>query len=110
MQLPELGFRPTIGAALARAATGFGDVDYVVTDRDRITYAQAEHRSALLARQLLAHGVGKGTRVGLFYPNGVEWVLWWLAASRIGALVVPFSTLYAPGSWPKVCDWATSTC
>ncbi|MBD0021444.1 AMP-binding protein [Gordonia pseudamarae] len=101
MQLPELGFRPTIGAALARAATGFGDVDYVVTDRDRITYAQAEHRSALLARQLLAHGVGKGTRVGLFYPNGVEWVLWWLAASRIGALVVPFSTLYAPGELAK---------
>ncbi|MFZ2240906.1 MAG: class I adenylate-forming enzyme family protein [Gordonia amarae] len=101
MQLPDLGFRPTIGAALARAAAEFGDVDYVVTDTDRITYAQAEQRSALLARRLLAHGVGKGTRVGIFFPNGTEWVLWWLAASRIGALVVPFSTLYAPGELAK---------
>ena len=101
MELPDLGFRPTIGAALTRAAAEFGDVDYVVTNTDRITYAQAERRSALLARRLLAHGVGKGTRVGLFYPNGTDWVLWWLAASRIGALVVPFSTLYAPGELAK---------
>jgi acyl-CoA synthetase (AMP-forming)/AMP-acid ligase II len=38
--------------------------------------------------------VGKGTRVGILLPNGPDWVLAWLAASRIGALVVPLNTFY----------------
>ncbi|HEX9834660.1 MAG TPA: class I adenylate-forming enzyme family protein, partial [Mycobacterium sp.] len=66
------------------------------------TYSEAEQRSAHVARWLLAEGVGKGTRVGLFFANGVDWVTWWLAVSRIGALAVPLSTLYAPAEIAKV--------
>ena len=46
--------------------------------------------------------MGKGARVGLFFANGVDWVIWWLAVSRIGALAVPLSTLYAPAEIAKV--------
>ena len=35
-------------------------------------------------------------------PNGIEWIIWWLAVSRIGALAVPLSTLYAPAELAKV--------
>ncbi len=87
--------RPTIPALLERSVREFGDHTYVVTPTDRLTYQEAERRSATIARQLLRRGVGKGSRVGLFVPNGVDWIVWWLAASRIGALVVPLSTLYA---------------
>ena len=59
-------------------------------------------RSAHVARRLLNEGVGKGTRVGLFFANGVDWIVWWLAVSRIGALAVPLSTLYAPAELAKV--------
>ena len=38
----------------------------------------------------------------MFFANGVDWVIWWLAASRIGALAVPLSTLYAPAEIAKV--------
>ncbi len=48
--------------------------------------------SALLARGLIGLGAGKGTHVGLLYPNGVAFVVGMLAAARIGAVVVPFST------------------
>ena len=41
-----------------------------------------------------AIGVGKGTRVGLFLPSSRDWVVGWAAAGRVGALVMPFSTLY----------------
>jgi len=40
-----------------------------------------------MAKGLLASGVGKGTRVGLLAPNSPEWVVAWLAATRIGAVV-----------------------
>ena len=85
--------RLTIPALLQRSANDFGDETYLVTPTERLTYREAEHRSGQRARWLLAQGVGKGTRVGLFFANGVDWVSWWLAASRIGAVVVPLSTL-----------------
>ncbi|ONH62088.1 AMP-dependent synthetase [Frankia sp. CcI49] len=94
--------RPTIPDLLRRAAGEFGPADYLVTLTDRLTYAEADERSARVARWLLREGVGKGTRVGLFFPTGVEWVTWWLAVTRIGALAVPLSTLYAPAEIAKV--------
>lgn len=64
----------------------------LVCDADRISYTDAERRSALLARGLIALGAGKGTHVGLLYPNGPDFAIGMLAATRIGAVVVPFST------------------
>lgn len=93
---------PTVPALLARAVDRFGDHPYLVSLTDRLTVGQAQQRSAEAARWLLSEGVGKGTRVGLFFPNGVDWVVWWLAISRIGALAVPLSTLYAPAEIAKV--------
>jgi acyl-CoA synthetase (AMP-forming)/AMP-acid ligase II len=98
VDLPRL----TVPALLERSAREFGDESYLVTPTDRLTYGEAEQRSARLARWLLAQGVGKGTRVGLFFANDVDWVAWWLAISRIGALAVPLSTLYAPAEIAKV--------
>lgn len=94
--------RHTVPALLAHAAREFGAHEYLVTPTERLTYADAERRSAEVACRLLQHGAGKGTRVGLFFPNGVDWIIWWLAASRIGALVVPLSTLYTPAEIAKV--------
>ncbi|MDY6995381.1 MAG: class I adenylate-forming enzyme family protein [Actinomycetota bacterium] len=92
----------TVPALLTRAGQDFGERTYLVTPTERLTYRDAQQRSALLARWLLARGVGKGSRVGLFFPNGAEWVIWWLAVSRIGALAVPLSTMYRPAEIAKV--------
>lgn len=94
--------RPTIPELLRRAAREYGSADYVVSLVDRLTYADAEERSAQVARWLLHEGVGKGSRVGLFFTSSVEWVVWWLAVSRIGALAVPLSTLYTSAEVAKV--------
>ena len=94
--------KPTIGELLRSAARAFGDQDYVVSDTGRLSYAEAEARSAAIAARLLAEGVGKGTRVGLFFTGGTDWVLWWLAATRIGALTAPLSTFYAPAELARV--------
>ena len=81
---------------LRRAVEMFGDDDFVVMPDRRISFRQAEVASRNLAKQLLAAGVGKGTRVGIHVPTGTDWVIFWLAVTRIGALAMPFSTLYRP--------------
>ena len=86
------GDAPTVAEVLTRQARSRGDHPLLVCDDDRISYGEAEVRSAELARGLIAVGAGKGTHVGLLYPNGREFVVAMLAAARIGAVVIPFST------------------
>src|SRR5579884_1239712 len=68
------------------------DHPLLVCDNERISYGEADRRSAILARGLIALGAGKGTHVGLLYPNGPGFAVGMLAATRIGAVVVPFTT------------------
>jgi acyl-CoA synthetase (AMP-forming)/AMP-acid ligase II len=73
------------------------DGEFLVTDDERLSFAEADVQSQALADALLADGVGKGTRVGILFPNCAQWIISWLAAARIGALTVPLST-FAPGA------------
>nr|MDT0667763.1 AMP-binding protein [Micromonospora sp. DSM 115978] len=73
------------------------DREFLVTDQERLTFAEADTRSAELSGALLSAGIGKGTRVGILSPNSSQWLVAWLAAARIGALTVPLST-FAPGA------------
>ena len=82
----------TVAEILRRQAAARGDHPLLVCDADRLTYSEADRRSATLARGLIALGAGKGTHVGVLYPNGTAWIIAMLAAARIGAVVVPFST------------------
>jgi acyl-CoA synthetase (AMP-forming)/AMP-acid ligase II len=61
---------------------------------ERITYREVDARSADLAQRLLALGVVKGTRVGVLAPNGPDFFVGFLAATRIGAVAVPINTFF----------------
>ena len=93
---PELSFAPTFAVAVRRAAAEFGDADFIVLPDERMSFADAELRSRQLAKRLLAAGVGKGTRVGLFFTYSTEFVVAWLAVMRIGALAMPLSSISRP--------------
>jgi acyl-CoA synthetase (AMP-forming)/AMP-acid ligase II len=82
---------------LLRMRRAEADGEFLVTDDERLTFAEADTASLELADALLASGVGKGTRVGILFPNCAQWLICWLAAARIGALTVPLST-FAPGA------------
>jgi len=92
--MPPLDFEPTVPQFLRHVTERFGERRLISLGERRLCYADAEAESARLARGLLARGVGKGTRVGLLFGNGPDWVIGWLAAARIGALVVPINTFY----------------
>jgi acyl-CoA synthetase (AMP-forming)/AMP-acid ligase II len=78
----------------ARAAAP--EAPWVIGSGFRLSFGEADTRSAVLAGRLMAAGVGKGTRLGILFPNSPEWAVAWLAAARIGALTVPLST-FSPG-------------
>ena len=65
----------------------------VIDPQNQISYAELDRSTAALASGLLDAGIGKGTRVGLIMPNCVDWVRIALAVTRIGAVLVPLSTL-----------------
>lgn len=102
MRFPELDYPPTMPAVVRRAARLYGDAPFIVMPDRRMSFAQAEAASRRLASTLLATGVGKGTRVGAMFGYGCDWVVTWLAVTRIGAVFMPFSTAYKPAELHKV--------
>src|SRR3982074_3032872 len=86
----------TVGRLLRERVAEQPDVEYVVCDDDRLTYADAERRSRGLARGLLGSGGGARSGVAILFPTGTDFVVAWLAAVRIGAIAVPISTFSTP--------------
>ena len=91
-----LPFAATVPELLRRAVERFGDLDLLVTTDERVTFAEIDRRSRLLARHLVAAGVGKGTRVAILLPLGPAWVEGFLALARIGALTMAVNTFLKP--------------
>jgi fatty-acyl-CoA synthase len=60
----------------------------------RWTYAEMARLIDRLAAGLLAIGVYKGDRVGIWAPNRPEWVLLQFATARIGAILVNINPAY----------------
>ena len=82
----------TVAGVLREQVHRRGDHPLLVCDGERLSYAEADRRSAHLARGLLTLGAGKGTHVGVLYPNSAAWIVAMLAVARIGAVVIPVST------------------
>src|SRR5699024_9172027 len=94
---PMAGEPDTVAALVRRRAEDRADHPLLICPTGSLTYGAAERRSARLARGLIALGVGKGAHVGLLYPNGADFLIGMLAAARIGAVVVPFTTFATAG-------------
>lgn len=58
------------------------------------SYGDLKRLSSRLANVLVAHGIGRGDRVGCLLPQVPETVLAHLACYRIGAVLVPLFTLF----------------
>lgn len=83
----------TIDELVRLHATHAADKPMVIDPEGRVTYAELDVVTRDLAAAFVAAGVGKGTRVGLIMPNCVQWVQIAIALTRIGAVLVPLSTL-----------------
>jgi acyl-CoA synthetase (AMP-forming)/AMP-acid ligase II len=83
----------TVDKLVRFRAAQHGDKPMVIDPVCRLSYRELEASTGHLAATFVHAGVGKGTRVGLIMPNGARWVQVALALTRIGAVLVPLSTL-----------------
>jgi acyl-CoA synthetase (AMP-forming)/AMP-acid ligase II len=83
----------TIDRLVKARAAECGSKPAVIDPATRISYGELDATTRDLAAAFIDAGVGKGTRVGLIMPNGVQWVQMAVALTRIGAVLVPLSTL-----------------
>jgi fatty-acyl-CoA synthase len=92
--VPLLG--ETIFQNLRRTASRFGDNEALVAalqDR-RSTYRELVEECEVVARGLMARGVKKGDRVGIWSPNRYEWVVVQYATAAVGAILVNINPAY----------------
>ncbi|OBK30400.1 AMP-binding protein [Mycobacterium asiaticum] len=86
----------TIGANLASTATTFAEHEALVdvAAGRRWSYTELLNDVRRLATGLLAAGITKGDRVGIWAPNRWEWVLVQYATAEIGAILVSVNPAY----------------
>lgn len=84
----------TIGQALRQTASRLGSKIALVGMDERITFAQLDREVDEIAAGLLSRGVRRGDTVALWMANTPNWVRVWMAAARIGAILVPINTRY----------------
>ncbi|MGA9309729.1 MAG: AMP-binding protein [Pseudonocardiaceae bacterium] len=86
----------TIGDNFDRTVSRCGDREALVDcpSGRRWSYAQLRADVDSLALGLLAVGIGKGDRVGIWAPNCPEWLLTQYATAKIGAILVTINPAY----------------
>ena len=86
----------TIGASFERtvAAHADGEALVEVASGRRWTWAELDRDVDALARGLIAAGVDKGHRVGIWAPNCAEWTLTQYACAKVGAVLVNVNPSY----------------
>ena len=91
---PLLGM--TIGDKFDQIAAQYPDNDALIALHQNIhwSYRELQREVNRCARALLAMGVKKGDRVGIWAPNCSEWTLSQFATAKIGAILVNINPSY----------------
>lgn len=86
----------TIGENFERIVGGSPDAEALVdvSGNRRWTYSELNADVDLVARGLMALGVEKGDRVGIWSPNCAEWTVVQYATAKIGAILVNVNPAY----------------
>jgi long-chain acyl-CoA synthetase len=86
----------TIPERFRVAARRWGHAQVVVGCGRDLSFAALDAASDGVAGSLAARGIGVGNRVGLYCPNGTEFVIAYLGILKAGACVVPINLMLNP--------------
>ena len=93
-QEPLLGI--TIGDRFDQMAERYADNEALVVHHQNIrwTYSQLKRQVDDCARALMAIGLQKGERIGIWSPNRYEWTVTQFATAKMGAILVNINPSY----------------
>ncbi len=113
---PEPLLGETIGHNLDRTIARVPDADALVACQQGLRYTYAEFGETVdrLAGGLLAAGLNKGDRVGVWGPNRAEWTLTQYATAKAGIILVNINPAYRVNELQYAlgqsgCRWIIST-
>ena len=91
---PLLGM--TIGDKFDKTVKKHGDNEALVACHQnlRYTYKELQKEVNRCARSLLAIGLKKGDRIGIWSPNNAQWTITQFATAKIGAILVNINPSY----------------
>ncbi|MEN7342430.1 MAG: class I adenylate-forming enzyme family protein [Pseudomonadota bacterium] len=82
---------PTLSVLYEATCAEFADNDFIVYHDERYSYAEANEISKSIGASLQAAGIGHGDPVAIAMRNYPEWILAFMAITRIGAAAVPMN-------------------
>ena len=91
---PLLGM--TIGEAFDRTVSLHADREAIISIHQnmRLTYRQLSEQVNIAAKALMALGLQKGDRIGIWSPNNLEWLITQYASAKIGSVLVTINPAY----------------
>jgi long-chain acyl-CoA synthetase len=93
----HVGRPANLHALIAATVARHGAAEALVAGGRRLSYAELDRLAGNVAGNLTAHGIGAGDRIALLLCNCPEFLIYALAAIRIGAIAVPLGArLKAP--------------
>jgi fatty-acyl-CoA synthase len=86
----------TIGVHFDRIVERFGERDALIVRHQQIrwTYRELKERVDAFAAGLLALGLKRGDRIGVWSPNNAEWVVTQFATAKAGLILVNINPAY----------------
>lgn len=99
-----------IGDYLTRNAAELPGAEAVIFKDRRITYAEYHRESDRIAAGMLARGIKKGERIGIYLSSCPEFLFTYMAAAKIGAIAVPVSWRFTQSEVKFVLEDAGISC
>ena len=86
----------TLGEMWDEIVSAHGDRPALVSRHQAVrwTYGELGKKVDRCARALIAAGVAKGDRIGIWSPNNAEWVVMQFATAKMGAILVNINPSY----------------
>src|SRR5215510_10595802 len=93
-EIPFIG--DTIGVYFDRIAERFAERDALIVKHQQIrwTFRELKERVDDFAAGLLALGLRRGDRIGIWSPNNAEWVITQFATAKAGLILVNINPAY----------------
>ncbi len=95
---------PSLHHLYAHAAAQYAALDFIVYHDERLTFAEAEALSIKAGKALLAKGVKPGDHVAIAMRNFPEWMIAYMAITRIGAVAVLMNAWWQTAELQFACE------